>query len=234
MPLPPLSGLSIVLPCRDAEAGVAGAIRSLSAGAVRASREYEIVVVDDGSRDGTAGHVAGFVEAAGPVRLLVHPHPRGYGAAVRTGLGAARMPWVLLASAEEALDSADLPGLSALTASADLVVGRRVTRTDPAVRRIADAVWNRLMRRLFRLDVQDVDCAFKLVRRAVLERFELRATGPVVAAELVVRCRAAGAAVAEYPLAQRPLGHRRAHPGAALRAVADTIRREPELRRLSR
>jgi glycosyltransferase involved in cell wall biosynthesis len=183
----PLTGLSIVLTCRDAESEVAGAIRSLAAGAAVTSAEYEIVVVDDGSRDGTAGRVAAFVGPAGPVRLLVHSHPRGYGAALRTGLAAARMPWIMLASAHEALADSDLPGFAALTASADLVVGRRVSRTDTGSRRAAGAIWNALMRVLFDLPVHDVDCAFKLVSRDRLAGVELRASGPVVAAELVIR-----------------------------------------------
>jgi glycosyltransferase involved in cell wall biosynthesis len=227
-----LAGLSVVLPCRDAESGIAAAIRSLAAGAARASGEYEIVVVDDGSRDATAGRVAAFVDASGPVRLLVHPHPRGYGAAMRTGLGAARMPWVLLASAEEALD--DIPGFAAVTGSADLVAGRRVSHDEPVSRRVAEAAWNRLMRALFRLPVHDVDCPFKLVRRDVLTGIELRSAGPVVAAELVIRCRAAGARVAEYEFAQHPLGRPgRVRAGAVLRALGETLRRQSELRRIS-
>ena len=230
-----LTGLSIVLPCRDAESEVAGAIRSLAAGAAATSAEYEIVVVDDGSRDGTAGRVAAFVGATGPVRLLVHSHPRGYGAALRTGLGAARMPWVLLASAHEALADGDLPGFAALTSSAELVAGRRVSRRDRGSRRPAVAVWNALMRALFHLPVHDVDCAFKLVSRDRLAGVELRASGPVVAAELVIRCRAAGARVAEYPMVPLPLGAQgRLHAGAVVRALVETARRQAELRRLAR
>jgi glycosyltransferase involved in cell wall biosynthesis len=232
-----LAGLSVVVPCREAESGVGPAIRTLAAGAAATSADYEIVVVDDGSSDGTARSVARFVDPSGRVRLLVHPHPRGYGAAVRTGLGAARMPWVLLASATDGLDTSDLQGLAALTPSADVVAGWRTHRTDPFSRRVAGAAWNRLMRALFALPMHDVDCAFKLIRGDVLHRIELHAGGPVIAAELLVRCRAEGASVAEYPLGHRPLElgpQPRIRVGATVRALGETARRQAELRRLSR
>jgi hypothetical protein len=93
------------------------------------------------------------------------------------------------------------------------------------------------MRALFGLPVHDIDCAFKLIRGDVLRGIELQSGGPVVAAELLVRCRAQGASVAEYPLVQRPLepGPRpRIRVGAILRALGETARRQAELRRLSR
>jgi glycosyltransferase involved in cell wall biosynthesis len=89
-------GISVVLPCRDRQGDVADAVRRAAAAAGETSEDYEIIVVDDGSRDGTRSEVAGFVGAASRVRLLVHPQPLGYGAALRTGMAAARMPWVLL------------------------------------------------------------------------------------------------------------------------------------------
>jgi hypothetical protein len=171
------------------------------------------------------------------VRLLVHAHPRGYGAAVRTGLAAARMPWVLLGSTAEELTAMDLGDFAALTGSADVVVGRRVHRSDPPVARLLGAAWNRLLRVLFDLPVHDVSCAFKLIRRDLLDGVELRANGALFAAELLVRCRAAGARITEHPIRHRPRStgaRRRVRAGAAAAALAELVRRQRELRRLSR
>ena len=91
-----LPGLSIVLPCYEEEGNVADAIRAAADAAARVSDAHEILVVNDGSTDATAEIAADFVDGTGAVRLLVHPQNRGYGAALRTGLEAARMPWVLI------------------------------------------------------------------------------------------------------------------------------------------
>jgi Glycosyl transferase family 2 len=232
-----LAGLSIILPCSGAEAAVGDAIRTTAAAAALSSLHYEIIVVDDGSRAETARGASRFVDGARPVRLLVHAHRRGYGAAVRTGLEAARMPWVLLGSTAEELTAMDLGDFAALTGSTDLVVGRRVQRGDPPVARLRGAAWNRLLRALFDLPVDDVACAFKLVRRDLLEGLELRANGPLIAAELLVRCRAAGARIAEQPIRHRPRAtgaRHRARAGGAVSALAELVRRQGELRRLSR
>jgi glycosyltransferase involved in cell wall biosynthesis len=193
-----LGGLSVVLPCRQAERTVAPAIRALARAAADASAAYEIVVVDDGSRDGTVRNVAGFVGPVGPVRLLVHPHRRGYGAALRTGLAAATLPWILLATAGEELDAADLARLIALTASADVVVGRRA-----APPRLAAGARNRLARARG-LHLHDADCPVKLLRAELLTGFELRGTSRLVAEELLLRCQAAGARITECPVDLHP------------------------------
>jgi hypothetical protein len=227
-----LPGLSIVLPCSGAEASVVDAIRAAAAAAAQISVDYEVVVVDDGSGDGTARNASRFLDGARPVRLLVHAHPRGYGAAVRTGLAAARMPWVLLSSAAEELDAADLAAFAALTGSADIVVGRRARRAG----RIRGRAWNRLVRALFDLPVDDVGSPFKLIRRELLAETQLRASGALLHAELLVRCRAAGGRITEQPVRPRPLpGSRRpARAGGFVPGLGELVRLQGELRRLSR
>src|SRR3954447_24263721 len=130
-----LPGLSIVLPCFNEEANVADAIRAATKAARRVSADYEILVVDDGSTDATSDFASRFVDTTGRVRLLVLPHNRGYGAAVRTGIDAARMPWILLTDADLQFDLGQLEDFAPLTASADLVAGRRILRQDPLGRR---------------------------------------------------------------------------------------------------
>src|SRR5919206_25037 len=144
-----VAGLSVVLPCSGAQAaGVDEAIRATAAAAARSSLHYEIVVVDDGGGDETARAAARFVDGARPVRLLVHPHPRGYGAAVRTGLDAARLPAGLLARCRaEGARIAEHPIRHRPRASA----ARRRVRAGAAVAGIAElARRQRELRRLSR------------------------------------------------------------------------------------
>jgi glycosyltransferase involved in cell wall biosynthesis len=232
-----LPGLSVVLPCHDDEANVADAIRTAAAAAARVAADYEILVVDDGSTDGTAKAASRFVDGAGHVRLLVHPHNRGYGSAVRTGLESASMPWVLLTDADLQFDLRDLEDFAMLARSADLIAGRRVLRQDPLSRRVCGALWSALVRRMFRLPVRDVDCAFKLIRRELLDGIELSSTGGMISAELLVRCLARGGRLIEHGVRHRPrLGGRRsgARPAVVLHALNELAREQRELRRLAR
>jgi glycosyltransferase involved in cell wall biosynthesis len=232
-----LPGLSIVLPCFNEEANVADAIRAATSAARRTTVDYEVLVVDDGSTDATSEIASGFVDGTGRVRLLVLPHNHGYGAAVRTGIEAARMPWVLLTDADLQFDLRELEDFARLSASADVVAGRRVLRQDPLGRRITGAAWSALVRRLFRLPVTDVDCAFKLFRRDLLDGVTLTSDGAMVSTELLVKCQAQGARVIEHGVRHRPrvAGEQSgAHPRVVLRAFRELAREHHELRRLSR
>jgi glycosyltransferase involved in cell wall biosynthesis len=231
-----LPGLSIVLPCHQEEVNVADAIRAAESVAARTSTEYEILVVDDGSTDATAEIAGRFVDGSGRVRLLIHSHNRGYGAALRSGLGAARMQWVLLTDADLQFDLRDLEDFVMLTGSADVVAGRRVVRQDPLGRRISGAAWSSLMRTLFDLPVRDVDCAFKLVRRELLDGIELTASGALISTELLVVCRAQGARIVEHGVRHRPRAageQSGARPDVVARAFVELARRYATLRRLS-
>jgi glycosyltransferase involved in cell wall biosynthesis len=231
-----LPGLSVIIPCFDEEPNVADAVRASLRAAAEFAADYEVVVVDDGSTDGTARVARQFLEADRHVRLIVRAGNGGYGEAVRTGLRAARMPWVLLTDADERFDVEHLEDFVPHARSSDVVVGWRVMRQDPLGRRVRAALWNRLLRRLFKLPVHDVDCAFKLIRRDLLERLELVSSGSMINAELLVRSLAAGGRVAEVPVRDRPLvaGERIAGPTSLLRAFRELIQLHGKLRRVAR
>ena len=103
-----LPGLTIVLPCFNEEANVADAIRMAVSACELCADDYEILVVDDGSSDETAAIAAEFADADRHVRLVVHAHNRGYGDAVRSGVDAATMPWLLLTDADLQFDLREL------------------------------------------------------------------------------------------------------------------------------
>jgi glycosyltransferase involved in cell wall biosynthesis len=227
---PRLPGLSIVLPCFDEEDNVADAIRYATAAAANVSDDYEVIVVDDGSRDRTADVASRFAAADRHVRLLAHASNRGYGAALRSGVGAARMPWVFLTDADLQFDLSELEDFVPCAADADLLVGWRIQRQDALHRRINAAAWNWLVRRLFHLPVRDVDCAFKLVRRDLLERIPLTTDGAMISTELLVRAIASGARLREIGVHHRPrvAGEQ---SGASPKVVARAFRELLALRR---
>jgi glycosyltransferase involved in cell wall biosynthesis len=211
-----LAGLSVVLPCFNEEGNVERAVQSAADAAAGASEDYEIIVVDDGSSDRTLPDASEVARHDRRVRVLVHAGPRGYGAAVRTGIGAAQMPWILLTDAGLPIDPHELQSFLPVAPYADLVVGRRLLSGDPFTRRVSSAAWNQLVRHVFGVPVHDVDCAFKLARRDLLDRLPLSSDGTMIGTELVVRALAAGGRVREVRVRHRPRTprtHRRASRG---------------------
>jgi glycosyltransferase involved in cell wall biosynthesis len=204
MPDDRLTSLSIVLPCHDEEQNVAAAIHEAAAAAAATADAYEILVVDDGSADATRAIAAAASLRDPRVRLLVHDENRGYGAALRTGIAAARCDWILLTDADLQFDLSELTRFVAPAADHDLVVGFRLARMDPAMRRVNAYAWNRLVGRVFDLDVRDVDCAFKLVRTELAQRLALTADGAMISTELLARARLAGASIVELGVRHRP------------------------------
>jgi len=231
-----LTSLSVVLPCFDEQENVADAIRYALSAAQRCATDYEVIVVDDGSSDETSRIAAAFMEADRHVRLRIHPHNRGYGDAVRTGIGAARMDWVLLTDADLQFDLRELEDFLPSAARADLVVGWRILRRDPLNRRVNAAAWNRLVRTMFHIPVRDIDCAFKLVRRDLLQSCALSASGAMISTELLVRCLAAGARLEELGVHHRArvAGQQSgASPRVVIRAFGELLRLRRCLRGMS-
>jgi glycosyltransferase involved in cell wall biosynthesis len=226
-----LGGLTIVLPCFDEAENLPDAVAYAIDAAERCAEAYEIVIVDDGSSDETVTVAGRLAAQESHVRLIVHAENRGYGEALRSGIKAARMPWVLLIDADLQFDVGELDDFLAPARSADLVVGRRILPQGRARRRAGGALWNRFVRAAFDLPVRDVDCGFRLIRRDLAERLDLRAGGPLVGTELLVKSRAAGARVAEVPVHHRVrVAGRQSGPGPRL--SARTLRELADLRRL--
>jgi glycosyltransferase involved in cell wall biosynthesis len=219
-----LSGVTILLPCFNEIGNVAAAVTEARLAAIDAAEDYEIVVVDDGSTDGTGVVAHGLAQRDPRVRVVVHEHNRGYGAALRSGIAAARMPWILLTDADLQFDLTQLAEVSALTVDYDLILGRRTPRRDPLYRRVYGHTWNWLVRRALELPVRDVDCAFKLARTELLQSLELRSSGAMISPELVARSLARGAQLVEVDVAHRPRrsGEQSgANPRVILRALSE-------------
>jgi glycosyltransferase involved in cell wall biosynthesis len=232
-PINLLTSLSVVLPCHDEEDNVAQAVEEAGAAAAANAHAHEILVVDDGSGDATRDRALAAAAADARVRVLVHERNLGYGAALRTGIDAAGGDWILLTDADLQFDLSQLADFLAAAEGHDLIVGFRLARMDPALRRMNAHAWNALVGRVFDLDVHDVDCAFKLIRRDLAQSLRLTADGAMISTELVARARLAGARIAEYGVRHRPRQRGRqsgADPAVIARAFQELRRVRADMR----
>jgi glycosyltransferase involved in cell wall biosynthesis len=220
--------LSYFFPAHDEEANLEPLVEEALATLPALADRFEIVVVDDGSRDGT-GDIADRLAASHPdaVRAIHHPANLGYGAALRSGFGAARLGYVAFTDGDRQFRVADLGLLidrMALPDRPDVVIGFRIRRADPIIRTIYARTYRLANRILFGLRATDVDCACKLFRREALAGIRVESGGAFLSAELLIKLRARGRSVVEvgvphYPrTAGSPTG---ARPQVILRAVRD-------------
>jgi glycosyltransferase involved in cell wall biosynthesis len=187
---------------------------------------FEVIIVNDGSRDETP-RIADELAAAHPdVRAVHHPTNLGYGAALRSGFAAARYEALAFTDGDRQFKVADLERLIDRFAGgdADAVVGFRIKRADALVRTLYARAYRLANRIFFGLKVRDVDCACKLFRRASLEGVNVESGGAFFSAELLIKLSAKGRRIAEvgvphYPrTAGSPTG---AKPAVVFRAVKD-------------
>jgi glycosyltransferase involved in cell wall biosynthesis len=225
---PRLARLSYFFPAHNEEANLDALVREALETLPSLAERFEIIAVDDGSRDATPG-IADALTAANPgiVRAVHHPTNLGYGAALRSGFGAAHFEHVAFTDGDRQFRIADLARLIERMAepdAPDVVVGYRIKRADPPIRTLYARAYRLANRIFFGLTVTDVDCACKLFRREALEDLRVESGGAFFSAEMLIKLRAAGRTVVEVgvPHYPRTAGSATgAKPRVVLRAVRD-------------
>jgi glycosyltransferase involved in cell wall biosynthesis len=223
-----LPRLSYFFPAHNEEANLAGLVAEALETLPSLAETFEIVIVNDGSKDAT-GRIADELTAANPgvVRAVHHPTNYGYGAALRSGFRSSRYEHVAFTDGDRQFQVVDLGRLIERLAESDrpdVVVGYRIKRADPFIRTAYARIYKLANRIFFGLKVRDVDCACKLFRREALEGIAVESGGAFFSAELLIKLQAAGRSIAQvgvphYPrTAGSPTG---AKPSVVFRAVKD-------------
>lgn len=199
--------LSLVLPAYNEETGIRQAVVEACTALAELTSAYEVLVVDDGSRDGTAAVVAELAAERRQVRLLRHDKNRGYGAALRSGFAAARFERVAFTDADCQFHLADLGRLLPLSDRYPLVVGWRQGRRDSWRRRFLSRGYNLLTGALLGTHVRDCDCALKVFQRGVLPDLLPETNTFFVNAEMLTKARQRGLEVVQVGVRHRPRLH---------------------------
>lgn len=227
--------VSIVLPAYNEEPNVEQAISDATRVAERLFGEHEIVLVDDGSTDSTAALARAMADSDPRIAVVSHPRNRGYGEALRTGFRHSTLEFVFFTDADLQFDLNELEEFLQYAGTVDVVAGYRLNRQDPLARRVLAYGWNVLVRVLFYVPVRDIDCAFKLFDRRVLEEVDIESVGAMVNTELMVKLGRAGASVVEVGVTHRPRRAgkpRGADPRVIVTAVRELTRMRKRLARL--
>jgi glycosyltransferase involved in cell wall biosynthesis len=236
-PVAPAVEISAVMPAYNEEANLEQSVGRMATALQTFTRGFEIIVVDDGSQDGTAAVLERLKGVHPQLRVIRHAANRGYGAALRSGFDAARFGWIFLMDADNQFDPMEVELLLARAADADIVAGYRKHRRDPLLRRLNAWAFFTLVRLLFGKLVRDVNCAFRLTRRDLIERMALHSEGALINTEMLVLARQLQARVAEVPVHHYP---RRAgkQTGAnirvVIRAFAELLAFRAEMRKVER
>jgi hypothetical protein len=226
--LPYPAFLSVCMPAFNEEANIVDTLDAACAILPEFVDRFEVVVVDDGSRDNTAKLIARYAEQDNRVRLVRHERNRGYGSAVTTGLRASRGDLVFFTDSDGQFSFLDMPQLLSLLDSADVAVGYRYCRADHWRRRLNAWGWNRLVRLFLGVRVRDLDCAYKVFRRSVLERLSLTSTGAAINAEMLTQFVHGGLTIRETPVTHYPR-YQGAPTGAAFHVILKAFRELPGL-----
>lgn len=220
--------LSLVLPAHNEAGNLEWVTREALATLPVLFRSCEIIIVDDGSRDGTPAIADRLAVSDARVRVIHHPRNRGYSSALRSGFDAARGDRLIFMDTDRQFNIREVAKLAPLAGAYDIVAGYRLKRRDPWRRVALGAAFNTVVKVLFGVWVRDIDCGFKLFRADFLRGLDLHAPGALINTEILALAHRHGARLAEvgvchYP---RPTGEQ---SGGSLRVVARSL---DEMRRL--
>ncbi len=197
----PATGLSIFFPAYNDS----GTIASLVITALRTARtltpDHEVIVVNDGSKDGTAEILAELASIYPQVRIVTHETNRGYGGALRSGFASATRELIFYTDGDAQYDPAEMAALwRRFDDSVDLVNGYKISRSDPLHRIVIGRVYHHMVKILFGLTVRDVDCDFRMMRRSIFETVHLEKNSGVICLEMMKKITDGGFRIAEVPV----------------------------------
>jgi glycosyltransferase involved in cell wall biosynthesis len=184
--------ISLVLPAHNEEPNIRAVVEEAKQVLPTAFTNYEVIVVNDGSKDRTL-EIAEDMAAEDPhVRVVNHPVNRGYGAALTSGFNAARGEFIMFMDSDRQFDIKDVHKLTPFVEDYDIVAGYRIKRSDPAHRLLNAAIFGLAVKLMFDLQVRDIDCAFKIFHADVLRGINLESPGALINTEILAKARVQG------------------------------------------
>ncbi len=196
-----LHALSAFFPAYNDVGSIGKIIHTMAWLLPKVAEDYEVVVVDDGSTDGTGDLLRVLAREYPFLKVIHHGVNRGYGAALITGFANCSKELIFYTDGDGQYDVEELPLLiAAFSGDVDMANGYKISRSDPGHRIAAGWIYKHLMRLMFGLKIRDVDCDFRLFRRSLLAGAPLTCDSGVICVELVRRFQERGCRIVEVPV----------------------------------
>ncbi len=213
-----LHSLSVVLPAYNEEQVIGSTLEHVLNVLAAWVKDFEVIVVNDGSTDRTGAIVSAFVEAEPRVRLVTHKRNQGYGSALADGFAAATKELTFFMDSDGQFDIRDLARPLLFIDEYDAVIGYRLDRQDTWVHKLNAWGWSVFIRNVLGIRVRDIDCAFKLLRTDFLHQHPLETRGAMINAELLYKLKQTGYTYREVGVQHLPRQGGRA-TGASPRVI---------------
>jgi len=186
--------VSVVIPMFNEMECIAYTIKELSDFFSLLNLDYEIIVVDDGSTDGSLEKVRGLCKSYSSLKAITLYKNIGIGRALRAGYDSARNEVIIYTDADLPVDKESFRDVLDLLYrnNIDIVVGRRIGGRESSLRYVYTLVYNTIMRQMFKTDLRDINCPMKVFRRSVIENVKLKSDGPFIDAELLIKAKNKG------------------------------------------
>lgn len=196
--------ITIFFPCYNEEQNVERVAREALTVAREISEDFEIIIVNDGSRDRT-GEIADRLARENPeIRVIHHGANQGYGSALQSGFKNATKELVFYTDGDGQFKLEEITRLLPLIEKYDIVSGCRINRRDSFMRKANAFMWGTLVNALFKFKISDVDSAFKLYRRKIFDEITLESKGALIDTEVLAKARARGYTITEVGVSHYP------------------------------
>lgn len=197
----PLS-LTVFFPCHNEEGNVERVTLEAILACQRFATDYEVIIVNDGSKDRT-GEIADRLAAEHDCVRVIHNETNlGYGGALQAGYRAATKEYVFYTDGDGQFDLKEIDRVLVLRDKFDIVSAYRINRQDSTMRKLNAFCWGSLVNFLFNLRIKDVDCAFKLLPRRLFDQIDMHSTGALIDTEVLAKARRL-----EYSIGQVGVNH---------------------------
>jgi len=203
-----IDSLSVFLPVYNEERDIAKTILSVRDTLSEVATQWELIIVDDGSKDKTRDIIEGLTKNDPRIKIINHNSNRGYGASLRSGFYSAKYSWIAFMDSDGQFDFSEITNFieKQNETGADLVIGYYKERKVSFFKKITSKIWEFLVFILFGLKVKDIDCGFKLISKKVIEKIpQLESErGAFISSELLIKAKKAGFRIVEIPVAHYP------------------------------
>ncbi len=218
-----LSSLSVFFPCFNEALNIPILVQDAAEFLPKIAKKYEIIIIDDGSIDNTVQVVKELQKKYPFLRLIRHKTNKGYGAALKTGFKQSKYDWVFFTDGDLQFDIKELEKFLPYTKKFNIIVGYRVSRYEGFIRSLNAFLWRVYMNFLFSINVKDIDCAFKLIKKQVLDKTDLVSDSAFISAELLYKIKKQGYDIMQIPVLHRPRLYGKP-TGAKLKVILKALR----------